>query len=143
MTLSFVNYIQASFFVQESLEILPPAYQRPPSYTIAISVGVSAKTRLLIESDLSTGLNTLKQQNLKYNDWTVKDYENELRNYTEDKRLILSNKVHKEIAIFLHNFKFHNQVDNDMLTEWRSIAESLRISNSSIHAVYAKFQEYQ
>jgi hypothetical protein len=144
IALSFVNSVHASFSVEESLQTPPPAYQYPPSYKA--SKTVSSVIQEIIINDFLQRLHILKKnnpENSKYHRWTVKDYETELRSYTLDQKLVLSDIVNQSIAIRLHNIQFHNQLHVNIYDLWQNIAESLQISDNSIHAVHEKLQNYQ
>lgn len=142
MMLIFVQNIQAAFRVSEQHSTSFP-YQRPPAYKLLQNS--CDQVQQLINQDFGYRLLALKQQNPeseKYKSWTVHYYETELRGYTSDHKLILSDNVHQAIAICLLNLKYHGKLEQFIFKKWKDIAEQLRIKDSSIQAVEEKIKEY-
>ena len=142
MALSFINSSQASFRVQQLNHELPP-YQQPPSYQQSNQIfwGIQG----IINEDFLQRLHNLQKNssvNSKYQYWTVKDYENELRGCSEDGKLILSNQVHRAIAIRLWNIRMH-QLSENIFEVWAEVAKSLQIKEASINAVEDKIKEFE
>ena len=154
LVLSFVNCLPASrpgnvesssFSVRAGNDV-PFSDQRQQLYKDVI--------KKIIDFDLLKGLTILQQNDLRYQNWTVQDYEQKLRSYIDGK-LVLSNLVHDAIANCLYNMLLHNQLEDNISQDfieydslkdrifatWTNAAESLKITQSSITAVKDKINK--